>query len=124
MAYVYFPNGAHQNYWWPTGAGADFTLGKTMQPLVGLQKSIQVLSGLDHKNATAGNDGAGDHARANATFLTGARARKTDSTDIAVGVSVDQIAARSVGHSHCPTNKAGTTLGAYITFPDRQYIPR
>ena len=98
MAYVYFPNGAHQNYWWPTGAGADFTLGKTMQPLVGLQKSIQILSGLDHKNATAGNDGAGDHARANATFLTGARARKTDSTDIAVGISVDQIAARQVGH--------------------------
>lgn len=98
MAYVYFPNGAHQNYWWPTGAGADFTLGKTMQPLAKLQGSIQVLGGLDHKNAMAGNDGAGDHARANATFLTGARARKTDSTDIAVGISVDQIAAQRVGH--------------------------
>ncbi len=98
MAYVYFPNGAHQNYWWPTGAGTDFILGKTMQPLAKLQGSIQVLGGLDHKNAMAGNDGAGDHARANATFLTGARARKTDSTDIAVGISVDQIAAQRVGH--------------------------
>lgn len=98
MAYVYFPNGAHQNYWWPTGGGSDFTLAKTMQPLAKLQGSIQVLGGLDHKNAMAGNDGAGDHARANATFLTGARARKTDSTDIAVGISVDQIAAQRVGH--------------------------
>ena len=98
MAFVYFPNGAHQNYWWPEGEGASFKLGKTMQPLLPLQRQIQVLGGLDHKNATAGNDGAGDHARANATFLTGARARKTDSTDIQVGVSVDQVVAQRVGH--------------------------
>jgi len=98
MAFVYFPNGAHQDYWWPTGEGASFSLGKTMQPLAPLQKSIQVLGGLDHKNATAGNDGAGDHARANATFLTGARARKTDSTDIEVGISVDQVVAQRMGH--------------------------
>ncbi len=99
MAFVYFPNGAHQDYWWPKGEGANFTLGKTMQPLAPLQKSIQVLGGLDHKNATAGNDGAGDHARANATFLTGARARKTDSTDIEVGISVDQVVAQKIGHT-------------------------
>jgi hypothetical protein len=98
MAFVYFPNGAHQKYWWPTGEGANFTLGRTMQPLAPLQRSIQILGGLDHVNAKAGNDGAGDHARANATFLTGARARKTDSADIHVGVSVDQIAAQRIGH--------------------------
>jgi hypothetical protein len=99
MAFVYFPNGAHQKYWWPTaGEGADFTLGRTMQPLAPLQRSLQVLGGLDHVNAKAGNDGAGDHARANATFLTGARARKTDSADIHVGVSVDQLAAQRMGH--------------------------
>lgn len=98
MAFVYFPNGALQDNWWPTGSGTDFSLGPTMQPLAPLQRSIQVLGGLDHKNATAGNDGAGDHARANATFLTGARARKTDSTDIQVGISVDQVVAQRVGH--------------------------
>lgn len=98
MAFVYFPNGAHQDYWWPQGEGSSFQLGRTMQPLLPLQKSIQVLGGLDHKNATAGNDGAGDHARANATFLTGARARKTDSTDIEVGISVDQVVAQQMGH--------------------------
>src|SRR5688572_18291547 len=98
MAFVYFPNGAHQKHWWPEGEGSNFTLSKTMQPLSPLQKSIQVFGGLDHKNATAGNDGAGDHARANATFLTGARARKTDSTDIQVGISVDQVVAQRIGH--------------------------
>lgn len=98
MAYVYFPNGAHQDFWWPKGEGSSFELGRTMQPLAGLKNSIQVVGGLDHKNAAPGNDGAGDHARANATFLTGMRARKTDSADIQVGISVDQIAAQKVGH--------------------------
>jgi hypothetical protein len=98
MAFVYFPNGAHQDHWWPTGEGTGFKLADTMQPLEPLRRSFQVIGGLDHKNATAGNDGAGDHARANATFLTGARARKTDSTDIEVGISVDQVAAQRAGH--------------------------
>jgi hypothetical protein len=99
MAFVTFPNGAHQGAWWPAaGEGADFTLGATMQPLASLQKSIQVIGGLDHKNAAPGNDGAGDHARANATFLTGMRARKTDSTDIEVGISIDQAVAQKIGH--------------------------
>lgn len=98
MAFVAFPNGAHQQYWWPAGEGAAFELGRTMQPLAALKNSIQVVGGLDHKNAAPGNDGAGDHARANATFLTGVRARKTDSADIQAGISVDQLAAQQVGH--------------------------
>lgn len=56
-----------------------------------------MISGLDHINATPGPDGAGDHARANATFLTGARARKTAGTDIHCGISVDQVAAQAIG---------------------------
>ncbi len=98
MAFVYFPNGAHQKNWWPTGTGSDFQLGPTMQPLAALRNSFQVVGGLDHKNANPGDDGAGDHARANATFLTGVRARKTDSADIHAGVSVDQFAAQQMGH--------------------------
>lgn len=98
MAFIHFPNGAHQQYWWPKGEGAAFELGRTMQPLAALKNSVQVIGGLDHKNAAPGNDGAGDHARANATFLTGVRARKTDSADIQAGVSVDQLAAQQIGH--------------------------
>ena len=98
MAFAYFPNGAHQANWWPTGEGTAFELGKTMQPLASLKGSLQVLGGLNHKEAAPGNDGAGDHARANATFLTGARARKTDSANIEVGTSIDQVIAKDVGH--------------------------
>jgi hypothetical protein len=62
MAFVYFPNGAIQPNWWPTGEGKNFQLAKTMEPLAKLRHQIQVLGGLDHKNATPGPDGAGDHA--------------------------------------------------------------
>jgi hypothetical protein len=98
MAFVYFPNGAHQTNWWPKGEGKDFELGATMQPLSGLKHRLQVLGGLDHVNATPGRDGAGDHARASGTFLTGVRVRKTAGADIEAGISIDQAVANQVGH--------------------------
>jgi hypothetical protein len=98
MMFVTIPNGVHQDNWWPTGAGRNFELGPTMEPLAPLKDQIQVIAGLDHINATAGKDGPGDHARASATLLTGCRAKKTAGSDIFVGPSVDQVAAEHLGH--------------------------
>lgn len=96
-AFVYFPNGAIPAQWWPTGDGADFKLSRTLAPLEPLRKHVQVLGGLDHKTAEAGPDGGGDHARANGTFLTATRLKKS-STDIKAGVSIDQAMAKEIGH--------------------------
>src|SRR5688500_5743366 len=98
MAFVYFPNGALQDNWWPKGEGKDFVLNRTMEPLEALKSKIQVIGGLDHRHATAGPDGAGDHARANGTFLTGVRVKKTAGGDIQAGVSIDQVVAQQIGH--------------------------
>jgi Protein of unknown function (DUF1552) len=95
MAFMSIPNGVQQDHWFPRD---DFTLNESMSPLEGLKQHFQVIGGLDHENATPGRDGAGDHARASATFLTGARARKTAGSDIHVGISVDQVAAQKLGH--------------------------
>ncbi len=97
MAFLYFPNGAIQKNWTPVGTGRDFTFGNTLAPLESLRHRIQVLTGLEHKNAEAGADGAGDHARANGTFLTGVRVKKTAGSDIHAGISADQIAANHIG---------------------------
>jgi hypothetical protein len=97
MAFIYFPNGAIHDQWWPKGTGKDFTLGNTLAPLESLKHRLQVVSGFAHANAEAGNDGAGDHARANGTFLTGVRVKKTAGSDIYAGVSIDQIAAQHIG---------------------------
>lgn len=96
-AFVYFPNGAIPADWWPSGDGAAYTMSKTLQALTDSRGMFQVLKGLDHKTAIGGIDGAGDHARANATFLTGVRVRKS-ATDIHAGVSIDQVMAREIGH--------------------------
>jgi len=94
---VYFPNGAIQPTWWPTGEGAQFEVNETMRPLAALKDRLQVLGGLDHVNAAPGPDGAGDHARASGTFLTGVRVKKTAGSDIRAGVSIDQLIAQRVG---------------------------
>jgi len=96
-AFIYVPNGAQQARWFPTGAGREFQFNVSMEPLEPLRDQVQVIRGLDHRHAEPGPDGAGDHARANATFLTGCRARKTAGSDIQVGVSIDQLLAAQVG---------------------------
>ena len=96
-AFFYFPNGSIPGAWWPGGGEKDFQLARTMQPLAAFREHIQILGGLEHLNATAGMDGGGDHARANSTFLTGVRMKKS-ATDIHAGISIDQVMAREVGH--------------------------
>jgi len=97
MAFLYVPNGVNKRQWKPIGEGADYQLGPTHEPLAPFRDDFQIISKLDQKNGTAGADGAGDHARANASILTGARPKKTAGADIRVGISVDQLAAKHLG---------------------------
>jgi hypothetical protein len=83
--------------WTPKEVGAQFELPRILEPLKPHQKDLLVLSGLAHDKGRALGDGAGDHARASASFLTGAHPRKTAGADIKVGVSVDQLAAEQIG---------------------------
>jgi hypothetical protein len=97
MAFLYVPNGVILDPWRPIGEGAGFEFGKTMQAIKGYKQHLQIFTGFEQANGWAGPDGGGDHARANASILTGARPRKTAGSDIHVGMSVDQIAAQAVG---------------------------
>lgn len=97
MAYLYIPNGVILDAWQPHGEGTNFRLNRSLQALKPFKKDIQILSDLEHENGWAGRDGGGDHARANATILTGARPRKTAGADIRLGISVDQVAALAIG---------------------------
>jgi len=97
MAFVYVPNGKNMADWTPTQVGEGFDLPATLQPLAKVRGDLNVISGLAHQHAAAGPDGAGDHARASATFLTGVRAKKTQGADIQVGQSIDQFVAQKVG---------------------------
>lgn len=97
MAFTYVPNGISMNSWTPTAFGSSYELTRIMAPLAPFRDRMMVLSGLAHHNGFPLGDGAGDHARAAATFLTGMHPRKTSGADIAAGVSADQIAAQQIG---------------------------
>src|SRR3954468_10485601 len=98
LGVVYFPNGAIQPTWWPKSEGTDFDLPRTLEPFAKVKSQLQVLGGLDQVNAKPGPDGAGDHARASGTFLTGVRVKKTAGSDIHAGISIDQVIANQIGH--------------------------
>jgi len=97
LAFLYIPNGAHMQAWTPEKEGADFRLTPTLEPLVSVREKLLVLTGLTADKARPNGDGAGDHARSAAAFLTGAQAEKTDGKGIRAGVSVDQLAAEFLG---------------------------
>jgi hypothetical protein len=98
MLYVYAPTGMMPQYWTPTTDGPDFEFQRIMKPLEKYRKDVSVLTGLSaNPIANAGNDGAGDHARAVASYLTGCRPRKTLGADFHIGISADQVAAKTLG---------------------------
>jgi hypothetical protein len=112
MAFVYVPNGKDMAAWTPSGVGETFKLPEILQPLAPHQKDLVVLTGLAADKARPHGDGAGDHARAMAAFLTGAQPRKTDGADIRCGTSVDQLAAQRIaGQTHLDSLEIGCEAG-------------
>src|SRR3954447_12327112 len=98
LAFLYIPNGVIPNYWKPTEVGSDFALPRILKPLEAFKDDMLVLSGLTVDKARSNGDGPGDHARSMAAFLTGVQPRKTGGSDIRAGISLDQLAARELGH--------------------------
>lgn len=112
MAFLYVPNGVHMQDWTPGKTGADFELPSILKALEPYRDDLLVMSGLAQNNARALGDGPGDHARSLAAFLTGVHPNKTDGADIRAGVSVDQVAAQSIGkHTRFPSLELGIEAG-------------
>jgi hypothetical protein len=99
MAFVYVPNGIIPAAWTPAKEGAGFEFNRSMKPIEAYRENITVLTGLAQVNGRALGDGAGDHARAGATWLTGVHPSKTEGVGIHAGVSADQIAAKEFAKS-------------------------
>lgn len=98
MAFLYVPNGVVQSDWTPRIEGSNYDLPPILKSLEPYRKDVMVLSGLTCDKARANGDGAGDHARASGSFLTGAQVRKTAGANFQAGPSADQIAAQRIGN--------------------------
>lgn len=110
-------NGSSTGAFRPTATGRDYALTPILEPIGALRSEVLVLSGLSNRPAAASyggtNDGPGDHARGTGSFLTCARLRKTEGTNIQNGISVDQVAAGAVGMStRFPSLQLGVDGGA------------
>ena len=99
LGFAYVPNGIInlQGEWKPKAVGTGFEFAPTMKALEPYREQLIVVSGLTQNGGRALQDGAGDHARAGASWLTGVHPKKTEGADIRAGISADQIAARELG---------------------------
>ncbi|HEU4926443.1 MAG TPA: DUF1552 domain-containing protein [Vicinamibacterales bacterium] len=93
LGFVYMPMGCDLSRWTPAGGGTGLELSPTLQSLAPVLDQLTVLSNLELKNAYPGT-----HATSNAAFLSAATAKWTESTDYHLGTTVDQIAAKEIGH--------------------------
>jgi hypothetical protein len=108
LLFTYIPSGAVMADWLPATTGKDYEVTRILASLEPFRGDFSILAGLDNHQGEALGDGAGDHARAGAAYLTGVHCKKTGGTDIRAGVSVDQIAAKAIGSA---TRFASIELG-------------
>ncbi|TWU48893.1 hypothetical protein Poly51_47970 [Rubripirellula tenax] len=92
IGYIYIPMGFNPAQWIPQGDTLE-TLSPSLMPLDSVKDQVTVVTGMDLQNAYPGS-----HATSNAAFLSAARAKRTESTDYRLGTTVDQIAAKQIGH--------------------------
>lgn len=121
LCFVYVPNGMVMQNWKPAAEGKEFAFTPILKPLEPFREQTLVLSSLISHNANALGDGPGDHARASASFLTGAHPRESGS-DIHAGISVDQVAAQAIGQeTRFPSLELGLEDTRMVGLCDAKY---
>lgn len=92
--------GASEYLWAPEMEGRDFDLSpSSLQPLEPFRDHLTIISNTDSKMAEAfvPAEIGGDHYRSSAVFLTQARPRLTEGSDVRVGTSMDQLYVQRIG---------------------------
>ncbi len=91
LGFVYMPMGCDITRWTPSGETLE-ELSPILRPLDPVKQHITAISNMELQNAYPGT-----HATSNASFLSAAKAKRTESTDYYLGTTVDQIAAQQIG---------------------------
>ncbi|MGE0447161.1 MAG: DUF1552 domain-containing protein [Vicinamibacterales bacterium] len=89
---MYVGMGMDMRSW--TQAAGPLVMNPIVQPLTAHRDRVVVVAGLDSKGAISNDQG--QHPRAQAAWLSGCRAKKTDGPDIRLGTSLDQIIAKEM----------------------------
>ena len=92
--------GAEKNLWSPAAEGRDFDLTpSSMSPLEPFRDYLTIISNTDCRNAEAFElaEVGADHFRTSAVFLTQAKPKMTEGSDVYAGTSMDQLYAQRFG---------------------------
>lgn len=92
LGFVFIPMGCDHSRWTPEGEGKLEELSPILAPLESVKNQLTVITNLRLQNAYPGT-----HDTSNASFLSAAPAKHTESSDYYLGTTVDQIAAREMG---------------------------
>ena len=92
IGYIYVPMGFNPAEWTPQEDSLD-QLPSSLKPLQAVKDQVTVISGMDLQNAYPGS-----HATSNSAFLSAAQAKLTESSDYYLATTVDQVAAKHLGH--------------------------
>ena len=92
--------GEEKNLWAPAAGGSDFDLTPSaLSPLEPFRDYLTIISNTDVEGAEAviPKEIGGDHFRSSSTFLTQSHPKQTESSDVLVGTSLDQLYAQRFG---------------------------
>ena len=92
LGFVFIPMGCDHSRWTPEGEGKLGELSPILTPLEPVKNDLTVITNLRLQNAYPGT-----HDTSNASFLSAAPAKHTESSDYYCGTTVDQIAAKEMG---------------------------
>ena len=92
LGFVYMPMGCNISQWTPPGSSNLAELSPSLRSLASVVDHLTVISNMELKNAYPGT-----HATSNASFLSAATAKWTESSDYHLATTADQIAAQQIG---------------------------
>jgi Protein of unknown function (DUF1552) len=90
---VYVPHGVIYDQWLPLTTGRDFAFTPILKPLERFRDHVVVVSGTGNTNFD-GNHGPGPNC-----FLSGVPGKLTETADIQLSVTLDQVIARKIGQA-------------------------
>lgn len=116
LGFVYMPMGCDASRWQLQGSTLQ-DLSPSLEPLENVRDQVTVISGMELQNAYPGT-----HATSNSSFLSAARAKRTESTDYYLGTTVDQVAAKVIGQeTQLPSLELSMDLLATVGQCDNGY---
>jgi len=92
LSYVFIPMGCDQSRWTPGSKDTMDKLSPILKSLDPVKQHCTIVSNLELEPAYPGT-----HATSNASFLSAARVKHTESSDYYNGTTADQIAAKAIG---------------------------